>query len=118
MLKFRTEDKTRSRFNRIEVDKGSYWTRKQKAGASFVPNSELSSRNGAGAEVDDGKSIVILRIWEDLLFTISTLSVGNAQHQDRKQFLVKFANQLVLSSRKLDSDETLPFNDSAKRYRS
>ena len=55
MLKFRTEDKTRSGFNRIEIDKGSYWMRKQKVGASFVPNSELSIRNGAGAEVDDSK---------------------------------------------------------------
>ena len=118
MLKFRTEDKTRPGFNRIEIDKGSFWTLKQKASASFVPNSELSRRNGAGAEVEDSKRIVILRIWKDLLFTISTLSMGNAQHQDRKQFLVKFANQPVISNRKLDSKGILPFNGSAKRCRS
>ena len=52
-LKFRTEEKSEFGSNRIEVDEGSFWTLKQKAAESFVPNSELSRRSGAGAEVDD-----------------------------------------------------------------
>ena len=52
-LKFRTEEKSEFGSNRIEIDEGSYCTLKQKAAESFVPNSELSRRSGAGAEVDD-----------------------------------------------------------------
>ena len=52
-LKFRTEEKSEFGSNRIEVDEGSFLTLKQKAVESFVPNSELSRRSGAGAEVDD-----------------------------------------------------------------
>ena len=52
-LKFRTGEKSEFGSNRIEVDEGSFLTLKQKAVESFVPNSELSRRSGAGAEVDD-----------------------------------------------------------------
>lgn len=52
-FKFRTEKTSEFGSNRIEIDEGSYWTLKQKAAESFVPNSELSRRSGAGAEVDD-----------------------------------------------------------------
>ncbi len=38
---------------RIDVDTDSYRILKEKAAESFVPNSELSRRSGAGAEVDD-----------------------------------------------------------------
>ncbi len=38
---------------RVEIDEQSFRILKQKAAESFVPNSELSRRSGAGAEVDD-----------------------------------------------------------------
>lgn len=55
MLKFRTGNEIDAGSNRIEVNQRDYLILKQKAAESFVPNSELSRRSGAGAEVDDSE---------------------------------------------------------------
>lgn len=54
-LIFPAEGQSESGPIRIETKKDILWTLKQKATESFVPNSELSRRSGAGAEVDDSE---------------------------------------------------------------
>ncbi len=50
---FSQEDLRTRSSQRIAIDKESYKLLKQKAAEAFVPNSDISRRSGAGAEVDD-----------------------------------------------------------------